>query len=120
MAIAPRSLGTAVVGYLLQQGMDPTQHVLDYTVADKEGVIALTRWDTKVLGPQPTDAQLDAALTAYPTLDRQTRRDKTLWSPQMVALVKALNQRLRNANVDQVTVGAFRTAIEAEYDLLVS
>lgn len=93
----------------------------DFLVIRDDSGDRIATWDVKKLGPVPTQAEIDAVdATVAATSMRTRRRDQNLWTPQMVALVKALNTRLRAANVDNVTVGTFRAAIEAEYDLLVS
>src|SRR5688572_13447096 len=85
-----------------------------------DGVVKIAEWDVSKLGVCPS---VNEVLTAIPdavavTETNVARRDKTLWTPPMVALVRALNARLRAANVDSLTVGAFRSAIEAEYDAI--
>lgn len=121
MAIPVGALGRAVWAYLLQAGKDPSVHMLtDVLVVSGPDGDVIAAWNAAVLGPQPSLATLEAALAQYPGLDKQHRRDKTLWTPQITALTRAVHKRLRDAGVDQVQMGDFRAVIEAEYDLLVS
>lgn len=117
-----RTVAEVVIAELLAQNI-PVESVSIGNNADRSTwVFALKASATTAerAAAEVIRTTFDYTAAAAETTDRTRRRDQTLWTPQMVALVRALNARLRAANVDQVTVGAFRTSIEVEYDALVS
>lgn len=82
------------------------------------------RWDTGTQGAIPTLAEINAVtlveVEAAEQNSRVTRRDKTLWTPQILSLTRETHDRFRAANVDNMTMGTFRAGIEAEYDAIVN
>lgn len=79
-------------------------------------------WDIATQGPIPTLAEINAVtqaqIDACKTNGKVSRRDKELWTPQILALTRAVHQRLRDANVDNMTMGVFRAMVETEYDAI--
>lgn len=116
------SVAEMLLRELQAQGLPVVTVSCGDTVDRSTWVVTLSGLATpqQIAAAETIRATYDPKSSTSETNDRIRRRDKTLWTPQITALTRAVHQRLRDAGVDQIQMSVFRAAIEAEYDLIIT
>lgn len=118
MAIASGSLGKAVWAYLIGRNLDPRLLMLNavMVVATQDGQESITVWDAKQLGPQPTAAQLEIALTGYTATVQTFDRANDLKDLKIRALARAVHVRLGRPDVATMDLATWQGILSSAYD----